>query len=233
MSGIACLSSLLSIPDLVNMGFALFPRSPTRLEAFLFTSDSTYIEALLALRSAAQSDMVLLILNPVHSGLFMLPRSLVCMSSVLSVLDFVGTDPFLSSHLFAYSDFVLLVLDFTQLRALLFLHSLAHLGLSPLVPDPLHLSFLPPLRSSTHSRSSFSLFGTSCLDVSLPMLNLVQLNLLLTLRSFARLKSSISALDSVHVGLLLFPHSHACLDFAMPTLDFVQSDLSLASRSLT
>ena len=167
----------------------------------------------------SRPDPPLPVLDFLHLGLLLPARSLVQPDVNLPVLDFLHPGSFL------------LLRDHFRLGASLPATAVSRFGLLAPVPDPIELGSAPSAHSPSHS------------EATVPVLGHTRPGFLLLLRSFSCPGFVLSALDFLHLGLLLLLRdvgqlgpspsvsSRATCDSLSLALDFLQSGLVLLLRS--
>ena len=209
--------------------------------------DAVKLGFLLSLRSLVCSGLVVLVLDPLRLGPFLLLHTYACLDSsfpavgvtsvgLLLLLPVVGIATFglmLSVHNFAWLDLTVLVPDFLHPGLSISFKSFACVDLVVPASDSLHLG--PPLffRSFAQPEFAASISGMSCsgLVSSLSVVSSGYPDFLLFLQSCFRLGPLLLALDFLHIdlssSLQSFAHSGStsslfgatCLDSTLLALD--------------
>lgn len=231
----AWFGSMLLASDPLHSGFLMFMHSfvwpdfsvsPIGLQCMGSVFALSVVECLqlglvTSLRSCGQLELATLVLDFLHLGPSMLPRSFCQIGFTSLAMQLCRTE------------LVVLVLDFSSMGSVLPARSFVCSGLAILIPDLTHFDLLMLVHAVTRSNSALSTCGVQSLG-SLFFLSVVDCaypGLSFSLQSSARLDPVLLVLDSLHSGFFSFPRSISRFGLSVLAFDFLKPDFPPLLRS--
>jgi hypothetical protein len=189
--------------NLMHTGVLLSLRFCTRSGSFIFVFGLLCLSFLVSLSECC------------HMGLALSLRSLVYLGLPLPTSDSLQSGSVLPFRSLAHLDFLVFIFSSTRLRpslavpdpleleATLSMRSFACFGSTTSIPNYVHTASTMFLRGFSRLVSALSIFGMTCLDLSVSPSESVHMRLLLPSHSSGHLGSAMSVLDSVQMGSAL------------------------------
>lgn len=207
--GLSCLGSVFSllVLDRVHFGFPSILQSLSCSNSSMFLPGYQQMEFPLLIQSLSRMESVTTMPDYAHVDTILPSRGFGQLGSALAMLDVVCMDLTLSFRSVSRSELVTFVPDFAHPKSAAILHSSSYAGTALVALDSTQLGMSALLQVLTRLGSVFLISGLVKTKSSSFLLEFMQCEFLVPLKSFLQMNVSLSALDLLHLDSMLFARS--------------------------